>query len=87
MGIFGKLYVHEDPDEGESLYIVASEDTIMYASLTDAKALDVADALDTAFEYDEDYLTVYEIPLDVILLETDEMKILMENWLEEDDDE
>jgi hypothetical protein len=85
MGIFGRLHVHEDPDEGESIFIVSSEETIMYASLSDAKALDMADVLDAAFDYEEGFLTVYEVPLDVFLLESDQLDYLMESL--DDDDE
>lgn len=87
MSIFGDFVIHEDPDEDNSIYIVATSESIMYSSLSLEKAMTAFDTLYEVFEGKrQDELIVYEVPLDEFFLEPQDL-LCLNNILEEDHDD
>lgn len=66
-----------DDEDGLSVYLVAREDTIVYASLDVDDALDIYDQLSFIFENTKgEGLKVVEVPLNVTFLEEDEVEFV-----------
>jgi len=66
-----------DDDNGLSVYVVARENTIVYASLDVEDALDIYDQMSFIFEKTKgETLQVIEIPLNVTFLEEDEVEFV-----------
>ena len=87
MSIFGEFVIHEDPDEDNSIYIVATSESIMYASLSMEKAMTAFDTLCEVFEGKrQEELIVYEIPLDDFFLEPQDLACLNKIFEEDEDD-
>lgn len=85
MGIYGKYVVHNDPDEGNSVFVLSVDGTIVYISLSEEKGLDMFDNLLDL--YNEEELILYEMPLDEILInESDALSAYLNKILEDEDD-
>ena len=85
MSIFGEFVIHEDPDEDNAIYIVATSESIMYASLSEEKAITAFDTLYEIFEGKrQGELIVYEVPLDDFFLEAQDL-LCLNKLLEEED--
>lgn len=66
---FNGYKIWEDPDESNSLFMIASPETVLYASLSNLKCFEAFDLLEELYED----ITLYEIPLDDFLLEGEEL--------------
>jgi hypothetical protein len=85
MSIYGKYVVHNDPDEGNNVYILSLKDAIVYVSLIEEKGLDMFNIL--AEVYNEEELVLYETPLDEVLLDENEaLSAYLNKILEEEND-
>ena len=85
MSIYGRYVIHDDPDFKNSIYVLSLEDTIVYASLSEEKGMDMFNILSEV--YDEEELILYQISLDELLLdESEALSVYLNKILEEEDD-
>jgi hypothetical protein len=85
MSIFSGYTIFNDPDKNNSVYIIASEESIVYVSLNESKAQENFELLNEVFNKTRDEnLILYEVPLDNLLLEPEEALCLKMIILEQE---
>jgi hypothetical protein len=67
--IFKGYKIWEDPDDKNSLFMIVTPETVLYASLSDLKTSEAFDLLEQLYED----IVLYEVPLDDFLLEGEEL--------------
>lgn len=90
--LFKGYSIFEDPDEDSDIFLVTTNESIVYASWSELKAQEAAEILDLFFENieKEEEITIYSVPLDDFLLideELDQLEVFLEETEEEDDRE
>lgn len=90
LSLFNGFSIFEDPDEGASIYLIMDSEQVLYATLSEFKADEVANMLSAFYEFLEadDEPLIYEFMLDDIMISDEDFEVLktIETFMEEDDD-